>query len=800
MENLTSFYYRYLRYMQAKDDTFATSYDKYMALSYAVRSRMVDRWIETQKMYHVLDPRRVYFLSTEYLWGKNLKHYIVNLGLEKNASEAAENLGFTLEELYNEEDDFELGNAGRGRLAACIMDSMSTHNIAGMGYGLYYDYALFKQKMQNGFQTEQPSDWIQKAHPWEVRRPEYSYLVQFNGSALKNTTANQPENNPWHGTDTVIAIPYDFPVPGFQNSTVNTLRLWSSQASEEFLHDYQNHRDYIRACEDKYHSGKLTNFLFPDESIHRATEMRIKQLYFFVSASLQDIIRRYKMHNANIIELDKKIVIHLNGSRCAIAIPEMMRLLIDIEKINWLDAWKITRNIFSYTSHAMNFDGLEKWPIYLLEQILPRHLKIIYDINQQHLDHVPSKNSLKESIIRELSIIEEGEVKWVKMAHLAVLGSKFVNGVSLIQTEILEKKIFPSQSATLGMSFTNITSGISIRRWLLVANKGLAGLITELIGDKWITDFEEISKLKEFSTDTEVLARIADIKHTLKRHCGNYFQKKYNYSIDPDSLWDVNCKRMHPYKRLLLQLLYIIHQYLLLCNNKTVFPCRTHIFGGKASPSDFLAKQIIYLIHMIAGHISNNPVTKNKLQVFFIPNYGMSLAERIIPVADLSEHLSCALYESCGTSNAKFALNGSIILASRAGSNLELAEKVGEDGIILFGHSLKELTATKGYSPNALIETDSCLREIFAFLDEVIPKFPHGNVIYPLIASLRDSDPYFVLYDFADYYTKQMYIDSLYSNKAKWNALCLNNIACSGWFSSDRAIKTYCRDLWKITP
>ncbi|MBN1982442.1 MAG: glycogen/starch/alpha-glucan family phosphorylase [Chitinivibrionales bacterium] len=796
MENLTTFYYRYLRYMQAKDDTTATPYDKYMALSYAVRSRMVDRWIETQKMYHLLNPRRVYYLSTEYLWGKNLKHSLINLGLEKSATDAAESLGFSLEELYKQEDDFELGNAGRGRLAACIMDSMATLGIPAMGYGLYYDYALFRQHMRNGFQTEQPSDWIHKAHPWEIRRPEYLCSVDYYGTIRSSEYLS---GQTWIPSEHVHAIPYDFPIPGYQNNTVNTLRLWSAQASEEFLHDYVNHRDYVRACEEKYHSGRLTNYLFPDEDIHRATEMRIKQHYFFISASLQDIIRRYKLHNNSIADLDKKIVIHLNGSRCAIAIPEMMRILVDVEHLSWNDAWRMSRNIFAYTSHAVNFDNLEKWPLYLFEQIIPRHLRIIFDINQQHLDNVKSKGNYKDSVIRELSIIEEGEVKWVKMANLAVLGSMYVNGVSLMQTEMLEKRIFATLSSTIPTIIKNKTNGISLRRWLLVGNKPLAGLITELIGDSWIRNFEEMERLAEFSTDSEVLARLSDLKHAIKRQLSSSLSSSLDLVIDSDAFLDVNCKKIHPFKRHMLHVLFILHQYLRLKKGEDIGIYRCHILGGKAAPSDFLAKQIIHLIHIISTIINNDPIAKKKLSVHFVANYGIALAEKIVPAADLSEQLSSPLFEACGTSNMKFAVNGALVLASRGGSNLEMAERIGEDSIILFGLNYKELSSIKSYSPSSIIDSNTDLQAIFDYLEDTLPDMPEGSRVYPLLASLRDTDPYFVLLDFQDYVKKQQSINELYLDKNRWLSLCFKNIARTGWFSSDRLVEEYARDIWKVS-
>lgn len=799
MENITNFYYRYLRYIQAKDDTTATLYDKYMALSYAVRSLMVDKWIDTQKKNNDDNPRRVYYLSMEYVFGKCLKQNIINLGLEKNAAEAAENLGFSLEELYEQENDFELGNPGRGGLAASFLDSMTTLGIPAMGYGLHYDYALFRQQLKDGMQTEQPYDWLHKEHPWEIKRPEYYCTVGFYGDIQSLEDDNSVQKQCWTPSDNVIAMPYDFPVPGYKNDVVNTLRLWSAQASEEFLPDYVHHKDYVRACEEKFQSGRITNYLFPDEDVQRATEMRIKQQYFFVSASLQDIMRRYKLQNSDILDIDKKIAIQLNGSNCAIAIAEFMRLLIDNEHVSWDDAWRITRNIFAYTSHAVSYDNLERWPCYLIEDVIPRHLQIIYDINQRHLDAVRNNKKSDNNLIREISIIEEGEVKWARMAHLAVIGSSYVNGVSRAQSELLEKRVFSKLIDSVHLKIGNKTNGIAFRRWLLCANKPLAGLINELIGDSWVTNYKDIEKIEEFIKDNEVIARLGDIKHAAKRHLTSVLKYSYGLDLDPNTFLDIHCRRIHPYKRQVLHVLYILSQYLRIIQGDDVAIHRTHIFGGRAAPSDFLAKQVIHFINIVSEIVNRDPITKNKLRVIFIPNYGISMAEKIIPAADLSEQISTPNFEASGTSNMKFAINGAVTIASQSGANIEIAEKVGSGNIFVFGRSGKELDDLQSYKPNEILDSNDELKIIFSFFDEILPSFPDGKLINPLLASLKDSDPYFVLLDFDDYIEKQNKIDKLYKNRPFWSSMSLKNIARSGWFSSDRVINEYSHDIWKVS-
>ena len=798
MENLSTFYYRYLRYIQAKDDSTATLNDKYMALSYAVRSQMVDKWINSQKKYHENNPRRIYYLSTEFVFGKNLKFNLINLGLEKNATEAAETLGFSLEELYEQEDDFELGNPSKGTLAACFLDSMATLGMPAMGYGLNYDYAFFQQKIENGMQTEKPYDWLHKGHSWEIKRPEYSCTVGFYG---KTQTSEEESNNAkklWEPSEDVIAVPHDFPVTGYENDTVNTLRLWSAQANEEFLADYANHGDYIRACEEKFHSGRITHYLFPDEDVRRATEMRIKQRYFFVSASLQDIIRRYKLHNPDILDLDKKVVIQLHGSKCAIAVVELMRLLMDKENVPFDYAWRITRNVFAYTCFASSLEQMEKWPLYLMEEIIPRHTSIIYGINKWHLDNVRGKGRPNKNLLRELSIIEGAEVKWVKMSHLAALGSSFVNGVSSEQTEALRNTVFPKFIKHVPITIKNMALGIAIRKWLLCANKPLASFISELIGESWITDYKDIEKLEGFADNNEVKARLEDIKHTAKRQLQTVLKSSFNLHFDVNSFLDVDCKRIHPYKRQVLHILYILSQYLRIKNGEEIGIYRTHIFGGKASPSDLLAKQIIQLINMVVKIVNNDPITTSKLRVIFVPNYNVSLVEKIIPAADLSEQIAAAHQDASGTTGIKFALNGAITIASKSGSNIELAERLGNDNVIFFGNTKDVLTKTERYDPAEVINANKGLKAIFSFLDEVIPSLPNGDRINPLLASLRDSDPYFTLLDFEDYSKKQHSIDELHEDRPAWLSMSLKSIARSGWFSGDRIVAEYSKDIWKL--
>jgi glycogen phosphorylase len=797
-KDFISTYYRYLRYILAKDDSTATPYDKYMALAYAVRSELVDKWIKTQKYYHENNVRRLYFLSMEYIFGKSLYQNMVNLDIEKSITSAIKTLGFSLEDVYQFDEDFELGNGGKGRAAACFLESISTLDIPASAYGLRYDYAQFQQEIKNGVQFERPLDWLHKGHPWEIIRPEYGCKVDFAGDIEAKDKATAMGPYEWKNTEQVIAVPYDVPITGYHNQTVNTLRLWSARASEEFLPDYVNHGDYVRACEEKSLYGRITKVLFPEEDVRRATELRIKQQFFFVSAALQDILRRYKMHNPDIKELDKKVVIQLMGSRCALAIPEMMRLLVDKENVPWMKAWEITRNVFSYTSHAVTRDNLETWPVYKLKEILPRHMQIIFDINQVHLDKARSDLGLNSDLIRELSIIEEGEVKRVRLADLAVLGSFSVNGVSREQTEILKKKIFPQFATYVPERFRIKTFGIAHRRWLLCANNALSELIKEAIGDSWIVDPQRLQDLEKYVDDKEFLIRLCAVKKSAKARLADYITKSVGIQLDHSPLFDIQSRNIHPGKRQVLHVLHILQRYLKIKQGESLACPRVHIFAGKASPSDFLAKQIIHLINVTADLVNKDPATEKQMKVVFIPNFGITWAERIIPAADLSEQISTAFLEASGTFNMKFAFNGAVTIASRSGSNIEMVERIGAEYIYPFGKTGDELLEFQNYRPMDVLNSDQRLKGIFALLDGLIPKVQDGNAINPLLSSLRDADRQYVLLDYNDYIMKQELIDKLYIDQEAWAKTSLMNIARIGWFSSDRVVSEYVNEVWKV--
>jgi len=789
-------YIRYLRYFLAKDGATATTYDKFMALCYAVRNELVDRWINTQRNYS--ERRRVYFLSMEYVFGKSLYKNMVNLGIEEALTSAVDSLGVSIDEIYAEEDDFDLGNGGKGRVAACMLESMAALGMPAMAYGLRYDYAQFKQEIKNGVQIEHPNDWLHKGHPWEIVRPESECVVRFSGSCRRVDESNTLGAYTWEDAEEVHAIPYDVPIVGYRNETVNTLRMWSARPSEEFLPDYLNHNDYVRACEEKSQSGRLTKVLFPEEDVKRAHDLRIRQQYFFVSAVVQDIIRRHKKDYKDVSELDKKIAIQMNGSRCSLAIPEMMRILVDEEGVEWKRAWEMTQNIFSYTSNAVRRDDIETWPVYKLGQILPRIMQVIYDINQEHLDTLRKEHGNNTELLRNLSLIEEGEVKRIRLADMAILGSNTVNGVSVAQTALLKKLVFPTFFTQYPQKFVNNTTGASHRTWLLCANKPLSSLITKTIGDAWVRRPEELERLETYAADQRLLRELYNVKCKAKAALCQSLKDELGVSVDVNMFFDIHSRTIHISNRYFLHILHILHRYLSVKNGAKLSAPRLHIFAGKASPSDFLAKQIINLIHITAELINNDKDVNEQMQVLFIPNFSMSWAEKLVAAADLSEQLAAATLENSGTFNMRYAFNGALTIASRSGSNIELIKRVGEDNIFAFGKPAEELLNIHNYNPGGVIASDERLRNIFNLLDSYLPALPDGHSIYPLISSIRDADRRFVLLDFADYIKNQEAIDELYQDRIMWEKKCLVNISRAGWFSSDRTVKEFASSVWKV--
>ncbi len=800
MESIEQSYHRYLRYFLAKEDSTATSYDKYLALSYAVRSELVDRWIETQRGYHQSPVRRLYFLSMEYIFGRSLRQNILCLDIEREAEALGGALGFSLDEIYRQEDSFDLGNGGKARLAACFQDAIATAGLPALAYGLRYDYGQFRQEIRHGVQVEKPYDWLHKGHPWEIIRPEYSCEINYYGSAEPAGRLENPLAGVWKDTERVVAVPYDFPVAGFKNRTVNTLRMWVARASEQFLPDYTNHGDYLRACEDKSRSGTITKVLFPEEDVLRATDLRLKQQFFLVSASLQDIIRRFKRDNANLLELADKVVIQLNGSNCALAVPELVRLLVDVENMPWESAWRVVSGVFAYTSNAVSHEHLEAWPVYLMTQIFPRHMQIIYEMNQNHLDIVRKNHGQNSDLIRDLSLIAEGEVRRVKLGHLAALGTRFINGVSVAHAEILRRSVFPEFMIVSPEKFQVKTNGVSHRRWLLGANRPLGDLITEAIGPGWITKPEELAKLEPV-INPAMVQKMGRARLAAKQALAAHIKSTMDISVDPHAMFDVHCKKIHQYKRQVLHVLHILARYLRIKQGGLPSVNRVHIFSGKAAPSDQLAKQIIRLISIVGEIVNNDPDVKDAIKVVFLPDYGVTLAEQIIPAADLSEQIATPGQEASGTGNAKFAINGGLLIASKSGSNIEIIEQVGADNVFVFGRNASELPAANSYQPYDVLSSNAALSAIFRLLEDYLNHLStNGVCIRPLLSTLMDSDRYFVLLDFDDYLRKQNDADTLFNVPKEWSKRGLVNIARCGYFSIDRTVGEYASEIWKVSP
>ncbi len=672
----------HLRYTLAKYDGKATSRDQYTAFAYAIRDRLVERWMETQERYHQQNERRVYYLSLEFLIGRLLGNNVINLKLDRECTEALKEYDINWNSLRDFEVDAGLGNGGLGRLAACFLDSMSTLDLAGMGYGLRYDYGIFRQRIVDGQQVEEPDHWLKDGYPWEFARPEYAQIVQFGGRVEYVEDGGKPKWV-WKGAEQVQGIPYDLPIVGYANA-VNTLRLWSAKAVDEFdLADF-NKGSYVEAVETKVLAENLTKVLYPNDNTMAGKELRLRQQYFFTRCSLADILRRFVEDNgsADWSKLPEKAFIHLNETHPALVIPELMRVLVDEEGVEWDQAWDITCRTTGYTNHTILPEALEKWPVAMMERLLPRHLQIIYEINGRFLRQISAIFPGDQDRLARMSLIDEGGERYVRMANLAIIGSSSVNGVAQLHTQILKDSLFKDFYDLLPDHFHNVTNGITPRRWLLKANPTLAQLITEKIGDGWITRLDELKRLEPCAQDSAFLDCLARIKLSNKRVLSNYVVHTVGAKLDPDAIFDVQVKRLHEYKRQLLLALYIIIFYNRLLNDPSYDPVpRAFIFAAKAAPGYYMAKLIIRLIHGIAGVVNGNPRTRGKLTVAFLPDYRVSLAEKIMPAAELSEQISLAGTEASGTGNMKFMMNGALTLGTYDGANVEINQEVGDDNM-----------------------------------------------------------------------------------------------------------------------
>ena len=801
VEGLKEDFAWHLRYTVAKSEENATDRDHYTAFANAVRDRIVERWINTQEVYHKENTRRVYYLSLEFLMGRLLGNNVINLKADQDCREALKDYGIDWNDLRDYETDAGLGNGGLGRLAACYLDSMATLELAGMGYGLRYDYGIFRQKIVNGNQVEEPDRWLKDGYPWEMPRPEYAQHVHFGGH-VECATIKGRQQWRWVPAETVQGIPYDLPIVGYRNA-VNSLRLWSAKAADDFDLDHFNKGDYVNAVETKVLAENLTKVLYPNDNTMAGKELRLRQQYFFVSCSLRDILRRYLQDNKGWDALPDKVFIHLNETHPALVIPDLMRILIDEEGLDWDKAWDLTRRSVGYTNHTILPEALEKWPVAMMERLLPRHLQIIYEINGRFLQQISSLYPGDVKRLQRMSLIDENGERYVRMANMCLVASSSVNGVAELHTQILKDSLFHDFYELWPNKFFNVTNGITPRRWLLKANPPLAQLITESIGDSWITHLDELKKLEKFTNDKNFLDALKKIKVSNKGILSNYVMKNLGVKLDPEAIFDVQVKRLHEYKRQLLLVLYIIIFYNRLINDPKFDPQpRCFIFAAKAAPGYYMAKLIIRLIHGVAGVVNANPKTRGKLSVVFLPDYRVSLAEKIMPAAEVSEQISLAGMEASGTGNMKFMMNGALTLGTFDGANVEINQEVGDENMFLFGMRTEDVAKKRpGYVSKDYYNKDPEIKMALDMIKANVFSLLEPGLFAPIIRSLLDyNDYYMLLADLKSYIEAQDRVDATYRNAKKWNTMSLINIARSGRFSSDRAILEYAKDIWHISP
>jgi len=800
-KSLQKSFARHLESSLVKDDYSATELDIYKSLSYTVRDRLVERWIATQQTYYDRDVKRVYYLSLEFLLGRVLGNNLVNLNFIEECCRAMHELGFELEEICEQEWDAGLGNGGLGRLAACFLDSMATHEFPAYGYGIRYEYGIFSQRIQDGYQIETPDNWLRYENPWEIARPEYLYPIQFYGRVHQYRDANGILKTEWLDTQGVMAMAYDIPIPGYGNNTVNNLRLWEAKSTREFDLSYFNKGDYIKAVEDKQRSETISKVLYPNDNIFEGKELRFKQEYFFVSATLQDAIRRYKKTHDTFDCFSDKVAIQLNDTHPAIAIPELMRIFVDLENISWEKAWVITINTFGYTNHTILPEALEKWPISLIEHVLPRHLQIIYEINHRFLEEVARRYPNDDERLCRMSLIEEGDEEKLRMAHLAIVGSHSTNGVAELHTELLKSQVFKDFFEFYPDRFNNKTNGITPRRWLKKCNPELSRLISEHIGDGWLKNLNELKKLIPLSEDESFHKAWRKVKIDNKQRLADYIQRVNGLQVDVNSIFDSHVKRIHEYKRQLLNVLHVITLYNRIKNRlaDSVVP-RTIIFGGKAAPGYRMAKLIIKLINSVAEIVNNDSKVSDKLKVVFLSNYSVSLAELIIPATDISEHISTAGTEASGTSNMKFALNGALIIGTLDGANIEIMKEVGNENIFIFGLTAREVADHKrtGYDPHDYYDKDIEIKTAIDMMANGHFSPSNPSLFMPIVDSLLQHDQYMLFADYSSYLHCQEEVGKAYNNQGDWTKKSIYNVANMGKFSSDRTISEYAKDIWGV--
>ena len=791
-----------LRLTLARHIDNATKREIWMATCLAAREKIVDRFIETQAAHNKNDARRVYYLSLEYLMGRLLNVNLCNLGLMETVREALDELGFDLGVMCEEEHDMGLGNGGLGRLAACFLDSMATMDLPAIGYGIHYQFGLFRQEFENGRQVEQPDDWLKYGNPWEIIRPQYAQRVKLYGKVHHGYDDCGDYHPQWVDTKYVEGVPYDLAIVGYKAKTVNFLRLWEARATAELDLKVFNQGGYVEAVREKAMGESISKVLYPNDETENGKELRLVQQYFFVACSIQDMIARFRRIHEDWSLFPEKVVVQLNDTHPAVAILELMRILLDDEKMGWDPAWKLVRKTFAYTNHTLLPEALETWGEALFEKVLPRHLQIVREINRRFiLDELNTLHQGDENRIRTMSIVSNGSIR---MAYLSVVGSHSVNGVAALHTQLLKEKLMKDFAELYPRKFNNKTNGITPRRWLLGCNPDLSELVTSVVGPDWVTDLSLLRGLKEVANDASFQDEFLKIKLKNKSILSDMVSEKMNLKIDPETMFDSQIKRLHEYKRQHLNLLHILTLYRRLLHNPdlTISP-RVFFFGAKAAPGYHLAKVIIHAINLVALKINHDERIKGKLKVAFWPNYGVSSAERIIPASDLSEQISTAGKEASGTGNMKFALNGALTIGTLDGANVEIQEEVGRENIFIFGQTVEgiEKLKTNGYVPRSYYEQDDELKAVLDWLSSDYFSPSEGNVLSELPKSLLEwGDPFFVLADYRAYVEAQEKVDLAYKERSRWAKMAILNVAGSGKFSSDRTISEYSKEVWQLKP
>jgi glycogen phosphorylase len=802
-ESIKRAFLDHLFFLQGKFPAIATLNDYYLALAYVVRDRLLQRWVSTAATYTLKGSRTVAYLSAEFLMGPHLANNLMNLGICHETREAMKEIGLDLDRLLAQEVEPGLGNGGLGRLAACYLDSMATLEIPTLGYGIRYEFGIFHQELRDGWQIELTDKWLRQGNPWEIARPEWKVRVRLGGHTEIFTDEQGRPRVRWHPERIVMGVPYDTPIPGYRCNTANTLRLWSAEAPESLDFAAFNDGDYYRAVESKITSENLTKVLYPNDEPAQGKRLRLEQQYFFVSCALQDMIHILFRQRLPLEEFHRKFAIQLNDTHPAIAVAELMRLLVDEHGMEWAPAWEMTESALAYTNHTLLPEALECWPLPLFAQLLPRHLEIIYEINARFLKTVYAWAQGDSAVMARMSIIDERGERAVRMANLACVGSHAINGVAELHTQLLRTSVLKDFHALAPKKFSNKTNGVTPRRWIVLSNPRLAALLDETLGKDWARNLDLLRGLEPLAEDADFRARWRDIKHYNKLRLSDHLRRVCATAVDPASLFDVQVKRIHEYKRQHLNVLHIIALYNHIRQNPSAdITPRTFLFAGKAAPGYRLAKLIIRLVNGVANVVNHDPLVRGRLRVIFLPNFNVSNGQRIYPAADLSEQISTAGKEASGTGNMKFSMNGALTIGTLDGANIEIRDSVGADNFFLFGRTAEEIEELvhAGVSGSAFVKQDPALQEVLRQIGSGMFSDGDDSLFRPLLDTLLNHDPFFVLADFAAYQACQQRVSTLFKDADAWSRMSILNTARMGWFSSDRAVQEYCDDIWKVSP